>query len=42
MSDETPRAEMETDIVCVGFGPAAGGFLTTLARGLERLRPATP
>ena len=34
MSDETPRAEMETDIVCVGFGPAAGGFLTTLTRGL--------
>ncbi|MDD3313771.1 4Fe-4S ferredoxin [Pseudodesulfovibrio sp.] len=34
MTDETPRAEMETDIVCVGFGPAAGGFLTTLTRGL--------
>jgi electron-transferring-flavoprotein dehydrogenase len=34
MSDETPRVEMETDIVCVGFGPAAGGFLTTLTRGL--------
>ena len=31
---EVPRAEMETDIVCVGFGPAAGGFLTTLTRGL--------
>jgi electron-transferring-flavoprotein dehydrogenase len=25
---------MEADIVCVGFGPATGGFLTTLARGL--------
>jgi electron-transferring-flavoprotein dehydrogenase len=25
---------MEVDIVCVGFGPAAGGFLTTLARGI--------
>ncbi len=34
MSDQTPRVEMETDIVCVGFGPAAGGFLTTLTRGL--------
>lgn len=34
MSDETPRMEMETDIVCVGFGPAAGGFLTTLTKGL--------
>ncbi|ADU63664.1 MAG: 4Fe-4S ferredoxin [Pseudodesulfovibrio sp.] len=33
---EVPRAEMETDIVCVGFGPAAGGFLTTLTRGLKR------
>lgn len=25
---------METDIVCVGFGPAVGGFLTTLSRAL--------
>ena len=25
---------MEVDIVCVGFGPAMGGFLTTLSRGL--------
>ena len=25
---------MDVDIVCVGFGPATGGFLTTLARGL--------
>ncbi|NUN01301.1 MAG: 4Fe-4S binding protein [Bryobacteraceae bacterium] len=25
---------MDVDIVCVGFGPAAGGFLTTLSRGL--------
>jgi electron-transferring-flavoprotein dehydrogenase len=25
---------MEVDIVCVGFGPAMGGFLTTLARSL--------
>ena len=31
MSD---RQTMETDIVCVGFGPAMGGFLTTLARGI--------
>ena len=28
------RQAMEVDIVCVGFGPAMGGFLTTLARGL--------
>ncbi len=25
---------MDVDIVCVGFGPAMGGFLTTLTRGL--------
>lgn len=25
---------MDVDIVCVGFGPAMGGFLTTLAAGL--------
>ncbi|MGE4557009.1 MAG: 4Fe-4S ferredoxin [Desulfovibrionaceae bacterium] len=31
---EFPRQEMEVDIVCVGFGPAAAGFLTTLSRGL--------
>ncbi|QGY40640.1 4Fe-4S ferredoxin [Pseudodesulfovibrio cashew] len=39
MTDDMPevvRAEMETDIVCVGFGPAAGGFLTTLTRGLMK------
>jgi electron-transferring-flavoprotein dehydrogenase len=27
---------MAVDIVCVGFGPAMGGFLTTLARGLVK------
>lgn len=26
------RQSMDVDIVCVGFGPAMGGFLTTLAR----------
>jgi electron-transferring-flavoprotein dehydrogenase len=26
------RQSMDVDIVCVGFGPATGGFLTTLAR----------
>jgi electron-transferring-flavoprotein dehydrogenase len=35
-SSESPagvdRQMMEADVVCVGFGPAAGGFLTTLAR----------
>lgn len=28
------RPTLEADIVCVGFGPAAGGFLTTLSRHL--------
>ncbi len=28
------RQTMEVDIVCVGFGPAMGGFLTTLSRGV--------
>jgi electron-transferring-flavoprotein dehydrogenase len=28
------RASMEVDIACVGFGPAMGGFLTTLSRAL--------
>jgi electron-transferring-flavoprotein dehydrogenase len=32
--DPGDRPQMEADIVCVGFGPATGGFLTTLARRL--------
>ena len=28
------RQSMEVDIACVGFGPAVGGFLTTLARAM--------
>ena len=31
---EVPRQEMAVDIACVGFGPAMGGFLTTLSRAL--------
>ncbi|GFK94535.1 Electron transfer flavoprotein-ubiquinone oxidoreductase [Fundidesulfovibrio magnetotacticus] len=31
---EMERQSMDVDIVCVGFGPAMGGFLTTLSRGL--------
>jgi electron-transferring-flavoprotein dehydrogenase len=27
---------MDVDVVCVGFGPAMGGFLSTLARGVLR------
>ncbi|MGE4553400.1 MAG: 4Fe-4S ferredoxin [Desulfovibrionaceae bacterium] len=30
------RARMDVDIACVGFGPAMGGFLTTLSRGLVK------
>src|ERR1017187_6349266 len=29
------RLSMDLDIVCVGFGPAMGGFLTTLARDAD-------
>ena len=31
---EVPRQEMAVDIACVGFGPAMGGFLTTLTKAL--------
>src|SRR5512146_429876 len=31
---QVERQSMEVDIACVGFGPAMGGFLTTLARAL--------
>jgi electron-transferring-flavoprotein dehydrogenase len=30
------RQRMDVDMVCVGFGPATAGFLTTLARQLTR------
>ncbi len=40
-SAEIERQSIETDIACVGFGPAMGGFLTTLNRAwLEN--PADP
>ena len=31
---EMDRQTMDVDIVCVGFGPATAGFLTTLSRHL--------
>ncbi len=31
---KTERPQMTVDLACVGFGPAMGGFLTTLGRGL--------
>jgi electron-transferring-flavoprotein dehydrogenase len=35
------RQTLEVDIACVGFGPAMGGFLTTLTRAMA-LRPDHP
>ena len=32
---DSERQSMEVDIVCVGFGPATGGFLTTLSRATQ-------
>jgi electron-transferring-flavoprotein dehydrogenase len=32
---------MEVDIVCVGFGPAVGGFLTALTKALQGADPGT-
>lgn len=34
------RQVMDADLVCVGFGPAAAGFLTTLTRGMEGMESA--
>ena len=31
---ENARQSMDVDIVCVGFGPATGGFLTTLSQAM--------
>jgi hypothetical protein len=28
------RQQLDVDIACVGFGPATGGFLTTLSRAM--------
>src|SRR5690348_9444979 len=35
LNSDAQRTGMDVDIVCVGFGPAAGGFLTTLAPALS-------
>ena len=32
--DHPERQSFEVDVVCVGFGPATAGFLTTLSRSL--------
>lgn len=37
----TPRPTIEADIACVGFGPAMGGFLTTLTDAWKE-RPEDP
>ncbi|MBN1379724.1 MAG: 4Fe-4S ferredoxin [Gammaproteobacteria bacterium] len=33
---EAARQEMQVDIICTGFGPATGGFLTTLSRAMTK------
>ena len=38
---EVERMSMEVDIACAGFGPAMGGFLTTLTRAWSE-NPADP
>src|ERR1035441_7240977 len=38
---EIDRQTMEVDIACVGFGPAMGGFLSTLTRA-QSAHPADP
>ena len=35
-STAVERARMDVDIACVGFGPATGGFLTTLTKSLVK------
>ncbi len=40
-SVEIDRQTMEVDIACAGFGPATGGFLTTLTEAWSR-NPADP
>ena len=32
---EIDRPTMEVDVACAGFGPATGGFLTTLTQAWE-------
>ena len=36
------RPSMEVDIACAGFGPAMGGFLTTLTHAWTRIPPIPP
>lgn len=36
MNEIDTRQVMDVDVVCVGFGPAAAGFLTTLSRAVVR------
>lgn len=36
------RPQLAVDIACVGFGPAMGGFLTTLSRGLLPRQDGAP
>ena len=36
--EQVERQSVEVDIACVGFGPAMGGFLTTLSRALGEVK----
>lgn len=36
INNQVQRERMDVDIACVGFGPAMGGFLTTLSRQLVK------
>jgi electron-transferring-flavoprotein dehydrogenase len=40
-SPEIDRQSMEVDIACAGFGPATGGFLSTLTKAWTE-NPADP
>ncbi|MGA3213651.1 MAG: hypothetical protein ABSD20_20290, partial [Terriglobales bacterium] len=39
---EVERQSIDVDIACVGFGPAMGGFLTTLSRALQASADGAP
>jgi electron-transferring-flavoprotein dehydrogenase len=41
LNPEIERQTMESDIVCAGFGPSMGGFLTTLTRAWQE-NPSDP
>lgn len=42
LQPEVERQSLDVDIACVGFGPAMGGFLTTLSRALQDTAGGAP